>query len=131
MFTHKQVWNAIDTIAERIRALGYPAPGGLAAFAKLAQPAEQQLNAQLGAAEQGVLGGEARQQRAGAATAQGGGVVRVVVATGMHHQGVALHVGQLQARGQHGLGGGAVGCHIERGQVAQVAVAPGFDRIKK
>lgn len=27
---------SIDTIAERIRALGYPAPGGLTAFAKLA-----------------------------------------------------------------------------------------------
>lgn len=36
MEQYTELWNALDTIAERIRALGYPAPGTYKAFAKLA-----------------------------------------------------------------------------------------------
>lgn len=35
MQQYTELWNAIDPIAERIRALGYPAPGSLAEFARL------------------------------------------------------------------------------------------------
>jgi len=35
MEQYTEQWNALDTIAERIRALGYPAPGTYAEFAKL------------------------------------------------------------------------------------------------
>jgi starvation-inducible DNA-binding protein len=33
---YTELWNALDAIAERIRSLGYPAPGTYKAFAKLA-----------------------------------------------------------------------------------------------
>jgi len=35
MTQYTELWNAIDPIAERIRALGFPAPGTYAQFAKL------------------------------------------------------------------------------------------------
>lgn len=35
MEQYTELWNALDLIAERIRALGYPAPGTYAQFAKL------------------------------------------------------------------------------------------------
>jgi starvation-inducible DNA-binding protein len=35
MAQYTELWNAVDPIAERIRALGHPAPGSYAAFAKL------------------------------------------------------------------------------------------------
>ncbi|MFZ5538814.1 MAG: Dps family protein [Pseudomonadota bacterium] len=37
---YTELWNALDPIAERIRALGYPAPGSTKAFAKLASIAD-------------------------------------------------------------------------------------------
>ncbi|HUN92298.1 MAG TPA: Dps family protein [Burkholderiaceae bacterium] len=36
MDQYTELWNAVDPIAERIRALGYPAPGSYAQFGKLA-----------------------------------------------------------------------------------------------
>ncbi|HVY23643.1 MAG TPA: Dps family protein [Steroidobacteraceae bacterium] len=36
MEQYTELWNAADPIAERIRALGYPAPGSYGQFAKLA-----------------------------------------------------------------------------------------------
>jgi len=35
MGQYTELWNAVDPIAERIRALGYPAPGSYAQFGKL------------------------------------------------------------------------------------------------
>ncbi|MFM2400188.1 MAG: hypothetical protein RL341_2345, partial [Pseudomonadota bacterium] len=35
MTQYTELWNAIDPIAERIRALGFPAPGTYAQFGKL------------------------------------------------------------------------------------------------
>jgi starvation-inducible DNA-binding protein len=35
MQQYTELWNAVDPIAERIRSLGYPAPGSYAQFAKL------------------------------------------------------------------------------------------------
>lgn len=35
MTQYTELWNAVDPIAERIRSLGFPAPGSYAAFAKL------------------------------------------------------------------------------------------------
>lgn len=35
MTQYTELWNAVDPIAERIRALGFPAPGSYAAFANL------------------------------------------------------------------------------------------------
>ena len=35
MEQYTELWNALDVIAERIRSLGYPAPGSYKAFAKL------------------------------------------------------------------------------------------------
>jgi len=35
MTQYTELWNAVDPIAERIRALGYPAPGSYSQFAKL------------------------------------------------------------------------------------------------
>lgn len=35
MAQYTELWNAVDPIAERIRALGFPAPGSYAAFADL------------------------------------------------------------------------------------------------
>jgi starvation-inducible DNA-binding protein len=35
MLQYTELWNAVDPIAERIRSLGYPAPGSYAQFAKL------------------------------------------------------------------------------------------------
>lgn len=40
MGQYTEQWNALDAIAERIRALGHPAPGTYRAFAKLATIAE-------------------------------------------------------------------------------------------
>src|SRR5690606_4210336 len=36
MEQYTELWNALDAVAERIRALGYPAPGTYREFAKLA-----------------------------------------------------------------------------------------------
>lgn len=43
MFTdqYTEMWGAVDSIAERIRALGFPAPGSYAAFARLSSIAEE------------------------------------------------------------------------------------------
>src|SRR5690606_28180641 len=35
MAQYTELWNAVDPIAERIRALGHPAPGSYAQFGKL------------------------------------------------------------------------------------------------
>jgi starvation-inducible DNA-binding protein len=35
MLQYTELWNAVDPIAERIRSLGYPAPGSYAQFAQL------------------------------------------------------------------------------------------------
>jgi starvation-inducible DNA-binding protein len=35
MAQYTELWNAVDPIAERIRALGFPAPGSYAAFGRL------------------------------------------------------------------------------------------------
>lgn len=40
MTQYTEQWNALDTIAERIRALGYPAPGTYREFVKLASVKE-------------------------------------------------------------------------------------------
>ncbi|MBX7229646.1 MAG: DNA starvation/stationary phase protection protein [Burkholderiaceae bacterium] len=42
MTQYTELWNAIDPIAERIRALGFPAPGTYAQFAKLSSIKEPQ-----------------------------------------------------------------------------------------
>ncbi|MBE7439583.1 MAG: DNA starvation/stationary phase protection protein [Spirochaetales bacterium] len=42
MEQYTELWNAIDGIAERIRALGYPAPGTYTEFAKLTAIKEPQ-----------------------------------------------------------------------------------------
>ncbi len=41
MQQYTEAWTAVDLIAERIRALGFPAPGSYAAFAKLASVKEE------------------------------------------------------------------------------------------
>lgn len=58
------------------------------------------------------------------ATTQGCGVISVVIAANVNHQRAAFEIRQLQARCQHRLRGKALGIHIQRGQIAQVAVAP-------
>jgi starvation-inducible DNA-binding protein len=40
MEQYTELWNAVDPIAERIRALGFPAPGTYAEFGRLASLAE-------------------------------------------------------------------------------------------
>ena len=40
MQQYTELWNAVDPIAERIRALGHPAPGSYAQFGKLASVAD-------------------------------------------------------------------------------------------
>jgi starvation-inducible DNA-binding protein len=42
MVQYTELWNAVDPIAERIRALGFPAPGTYREFSKLASLAEPQ-----------------------------------------------------------------------------------------
>jgi starvation-inducible DNA-binding protein len=42
MQQYTELWNALDLIAERIRALGFPAPGSYKAFAKLASIKEEE-----------------------------------------------------------------------------------------
>lgn len=37
MTQYTELWNAVDPIAERIRSLGFPAPGSYAAFKKLSR----------------------------------------------------------------------------------------------
>ncbi|HYD69756.1 Dps family protein [Azospirillum sp.] len=41
MTQYTELWNSLDEIAERIRALGYPAPGSFAQFAKLTAIGEE------------------------------------------------------------------------------------------
>ncbi|AWK87577.1 Dps family protein [Azospirillum thermophilum] len=41
MEQYTELWNALDEIAERIRALGYPAPGSFSQFAALASIKEE------------------------------------------------------------------------------------------
>jgi starvation-inducible DNA-binding protein len=45
MEQYTEMWGAVDAIAERIRALGYPAPGSYSAFARLSSIAEESPNA--------------------------------------------------------------------------------------
>ncbi len=40
MTQYTELWNAVDPIAERIRSLGFPAPGSSAQFAKLSSIAD-------------------------------------------------------------------------------------------
>jgi starvation-inducible DNA-binding protein len=40
MQQYTELWNAVDPIAERIRALGHPAPGSYAAFGRLSSIAD-------------------------------------------------------------------------------------------
>jgi starvation-inducible DNA-binding protein len=40
MEQYTELWNAVDPVAERIRALGHPAPGSYAQFAQLASIAD-------------------------------------------------------------------------------------------
>jgi starvation-inducible DNA-binding protein len=40
MAQYTELWNAVDPIAERIRALGHPAPGSYAQFARLSSIAD-------------------------------------------------------------------------------------------
>jgi starvation-inducible DNA-binding protein len=40
MAQYTELWNAVDPIAERIRALGFPAPGTYAQFGKLSSVKE-------------------------------------------------------------------------------------------
>ena len=42
MTQYTEQWNALDAIAERIRALGYPAPGSFVAYAKLSSISEEE-----------------------------------------------------------------------------------------
>lgn len=42
MDQYTELWNALDLIAERIRALGYPAPGSFKSFAKLSAVKEEE-----------------------------------------------------------------------------------------
>lgn len=42
MTQYTELWTALDEVAERIRALGYPAPGSFTQFAKLASISEEQ-----------------------------------------------------------------------------------------
>jgi DNA-binding ferritin-like protein (oxidative damage protectant) len=42
MTQYTELWNALDEVAERIRALGYPAPGSFSQFGKLASIGEEQ-----------------------------------------------------------------------------------------
>ncbi len=41
MDQYTEMWGAVDAIAERIRALGYPAPGSYSAFARLSSITEE------------------------------------------------------------------------------------------
>ncbi|MFP5441783.1 MAG: Dps family protein [Gammaproteobacteria bacterium] len=41
MTQYTEQWNALDMIAERIRSLGFPAPGSFAAYAKLSSIREE------------------------------------------------------------------------------------------
>ena len=40
MTQYTELWNAVDPIAERIRSLGYPAPGSYGQFGKLSSLAD-------------------------------------------------------------------------------------------
>ena len=42
MDQYTELWNALDLIAERIRALGFPAPGTYAAYARLSSIKEEE-----------------------------------------------------------------------------------------
>lgn len=42
MVQYTELWNALDLIAERIRALGYPAPGSYKRYAELSTIAEEE-----------------------------------------------------------------------------------------
>ena len=42
MTQYTELWNALDLIAERIRALGYPAPGSYRRYVELASIAEEE-----------------------------------------------------------------------------------------
>ena len=61
MTQYTELWNALDLIAERIRALGYPAPGSYKDFAKLSSipeaegvPAAEEMIRQLVAGQEAV-----------------------------------------------------------------------------
>lgn len=61
MAQYTEQWNALDLIAERIRSLGFPAPGSFAAYAKLSSipeetgtPSAQDMIRQLVAGQEAV-----------------------------------------------------------------------------
>jgi starvation-inducible DNA-binding protein len=61
MAQYTEQWNALDLIAERIRSLGFPAPGSFAAYAKLSSipeetgtPSAQEMVRQLVAGQEAV-----------------------------------------------------------------------------
>jgi hypothetical protein len=70
------------------------------------------------------LGNDTADQ-ASTAAAEHGGLVGVVVATGVDHERSAFQVTQFEAWGEHGLVGVALHVDVEGGQVAEVAFAPG------
>ena len=62
MDQYTEAWNAVDLIAERIRSLGFPAPGSYAEFAKLTTipevkgvPAAQDMIRILAAGQESVV----------------------------------------------------------------------------
>lgn len=62
MDQYTELWNALDLIAERIRALGFPAPGSYKEFAKLASipecegvPSAKEMIKQLVAGQEAVV----------------------------------------------------------------------------
>lgn len=62
MVQYTELWNALDLIAERIRALGFPAPGSYAQFARLTcikeeegVPAAEEMIRQLIAGQEAVV----------------------------------------------------------------------------
>lgn len=44
MAQYTELWNAVDPVAERIRALGHPAPGSYAQFSKLSSVSDAPTN---------------------------------------------------------------------------------------
>ena len=51
-------------------------------------------------------------------------VIGVIVTAFVHHQRTLTNVGQLEPWRQHSMVGIAIGIHIQRRQITQVAVAP-------
>ncbi len=62
----------------------------------------------------------------GPTTAQRGRVIRMIVTTGVDHERTIEDVCELQPWREYRIGGIAVACNIQRRQVAEVPLAPGF-----